>query len=81
MKRMTDPGARPWMPPEILADPRPIERRKGPEPATPAQLDAIAEQYVAQMATRGIACDLPSVLQMARIMDAWRVAFGRVLKC
>ncbi len=69
------------MPPTLTADPTP-ERRKGPQPCTEAQLEAVADEYAAYMRARGFVIGRPeeiAIRRAAAIQDAWRCAFARVL--
>jgi hypothetical protein len=70
----------PWLPDPGLESPA-IERRRGPQPATDDQLDAVAEGYAEIMRARGHAIGGPEIVairRMATIQDAWRVAFAKV---
>lgn len=70
-----DPS-RPW-------HPAPPERRStGVQPATEAQLDAVAADYAATMRARGFDVpegNMPVLRRAAAVQDAWRCAFARVV--
>ncbi len=73
-----DPS-RAWHPPAGLSGPG---RRAAPQPATEAQLDAIAADYAATMRARGFDVpegNMPVLRRAAAVQDAWRCAFARVL--
>ena len=58
------------------------DRRSGPQPASDEQLERIAEEYADTMRAMGF--DVPAgnaevLKRAARIQDAWRLAFARVL--
>lgn len=58
------------------------DRRTGIQPASEAQLMAVAMDYVHTMRNRGVEIDASGeamVLRSAAIQDAWRCAFARVL--
>jgi hypothetical protein len=57
--------------------------RDGPQPLTEAQLEAVAAEYQAFMEARGHSIgpgEYATIVRAARIQDAWRVAFAKVLK-
>ncbi len=59
------------------------ERRAVPQPLTEAQLEAVAAEYQAFMEARGHSigpAEYSMIVRAARIQDAWRVAFAKVLK-
>lgn len=58
------------------------ERRENVQPATKAQLEAIAAEYAARMRALGFDVpegNMPVLRRAAAIQDAWRIAFKRVL--
>ncbi len=90
-------NAKAWLKPMLTADDSPLPRppeitgdysshseraSDGPQPATDAQLDAIAADYAAAMLARGFVIGPPerdAIRRMAAIQDVWRVAFARVI--
>lgn len=59
-----------------------VKARRDVQPASDAQLDEIARDYVDTMRARGFTIGKPDEVvcrRAAAIQDAWRVAFKRVL--